>query len=168
MIKRLAICMCCLLFLATVAGAQEISPLLPTIVNIGDPAKIKAVLAREAERREAYTKLDPKLVGDLMAEDYLTPIQGHRCCFTDKVLGVKAVIEHRDAKVPYPITSMTIDQTVVRIYDKIAIVTGIETINMTLTQQTPPKPFSVTNLYTDIWELRQGRWLLVGAQHTRK
>jgi|GEM_PF-6139360 len=167
MIGRIAVCVCSLLFAASVVRSQDISPLPKGIVNIGDPAKIKAVLAREEERRQAYSKLDPKLVSDLLAEDYLTPGQEHTCCFHNKELGLQAVIEHRDAKVPHPITSMTSDQTVVRIYGNIAIVTGIETIKMT-TADTPPKPYKpVKLLYTNIWQLRRGRWMLVGSAHER-
>lgn len=165
MIGRIAVCVCSLLFAVSVLRSQDISPLPKGTVNIGDPAKIKAVLAREEERRQAYAKLDPKLVGDLLAEDYLTPSQEHGCCFHNKEMGLQAVIEHRDAKVPHPITSMTSDQTVVRIYGNIAIVTGIEAINMILTEQTPPKPYSVKLLYTNIWQLRHSRWMLIGSAH---
>ena len=86
-----------------------------------------------ASVEQAYTKLDPKLVGDLIADDYVPPVREGGCCFTDRQAAIQAVINHRDNKIPHPITSMTSDQTVVRIYGKIAIVTGIETINMSLT-----------------------------------
>ena len=49
MIQRLAICVCSLLFMAVNVISQEkvkeLPPLPKGVVNVGDPAKIKAVLA---------------------------------------------------------------------------------------------------------------------------
>ena len=166
MIQRLVICAWGLLLFTTIASSQarELPPLPKGVVNIGDPAKIKAVLAREEEKRAAYTKLDPKLVGDLMTEDYLMPNVGG-CCFSNKELAMESVVEHRDAKIPMPITSMSSDETVVRVYGRMAIVSGISTINMMVGQPTQAKPVSVKVLYMDIWELRRGKWMLIGSSH---
>lgn len=165
MIQRLVICICSLLFLATVVFAQELPPLPQGVGNIGDPKKIKAVLAREDEFLNAYTKLDPKLAADLYAEEYLTLRMGDACCIGTKDGQINALIAHRDAKPPYPITSMTNEQVVVHVYGNVAIVTGVEVVNMMFTEEKPPRPMTGKILFMNVWELRQRKWMLVASTH---
>ena len=169
MIQRLAICVCTMLFVAMVVSSQEqvreLPPLPKGVVNVGDPAKIKAVLAREEEMRQAYIKLDAKLVADFYAEDYLTLTMGAWCCVATKAAQIQGVIEHRDAKSPFPITSMKSERTVVRVHGNVAVVTGVDVIDVMFTEEKPPRPERTRILYMNVWELIKGKWLLIGGSH---
>ena len=167
MIRGLAICVCGLVFMAAGVWAQEreLPPLPQGVVNVGDPAKIKAVLAREEEMRQAYIKLDAKRVGDFYAEDYLTLTMGAWCCVAPKEAQIQGVIEHRDAKSPYPITSMKSERTVVRVHGNSAIVTGVDVIDVMFTEEKPARPERTRILYMNVWELTRGKWMLIGGSH---
>lgn len=160
MIKRLAICVCSLLFLATDVGAQEkeLPPLPKGVVNVGDPAKIKAVLAREDDFRNAYLKLDAKLAADLYDDDYLQLVSVKWCCVANKERQMEALIEHRDMQPPNPLTSITNEQVVVHVHGNVAIVTGVQTV---VGSMKPPTPSRV--LYMNVWELKDGKWKIIGG-----
>lgn len=160
MIRRLAICVCSLLFMAGAANAQdeklrELPPLPAGVKNVGDPAKIKAVLARENDLRKAYTKLDAKLATDLYSEDYLQLTMGAWCCFAPQKAQIAALIEHRDRKPPEPIDSITDEQVVVRIHGNSAVVTGVQTVKGMGTM--------VRLLFMNVWSLDKGKWRIIGG-----
>lgn len=167
MIQRMIICVLSLLFMAGVASAQEseLPPLPKGAVNIGDPAKIKSVLAREEEMRQAYMKLDPKLVAELYADDYLTLRMGSACCVAGRDAQIQAVIDHRDAKEPYPITSITNEQIVVRVHGDTAVVTGVQMVGVTYTAETPKRTAMFRILFMNVWSWEHGKWLLIGGSH---
>ena len=160
MIMRLAICVCSLLFMASAVSAQEekvreLPPLPAGVKNVGDPAKIKAVLARENDLRQAYTRLDAKLANDLYAEDYLQLTMGKWCCVAPKDQQLASLIEHRDRKPPEPIDSITNEQVVVRIHGNTAVVTGVQTIK--------GMGSMVRLLFMNVWSLEKGKWRIIGG-----
>jgi ketosteroid isomerase-like protein len=165
-IGKIAVCVATVLCLFTLANSQDkpLAPLPEGVKNVGDPAKIKAVLAREDDLLNAYRKLDAKLVADLYAEDYLTLKMGTLCCVGTKDDQINSLIEHRDAKVPYPITSMNNEQVVVRVHGDTAVVTGVQKISVVY-QESPPRPASFKILFMDVWSLEHGKWLLIGGSH---
>jgi hypothetical protein len=167
MILRFAICVCGLFLLFGIARAQEVElPSLPKgAVNVGDPAKIKSVLAREEEMRQAYMKLDPKLVAEFYADDYLTLTMGDRCCVGTREAQLQAVIAHRDAKPPYPITTITNEQTIVRVHGNVAVVTGVQKVVVTYIEETPRRTVTVPILFMNVWSFENGKWLLIGGSH---
>lgn len=128
-------------------------------MKASDQVKARAVLQREAEKIDAYMKLDPVSVGSIMAPDYTMPRNNREG-------GIKAVIEHRDAADPIPIRSYTMESVKVRIYGNIAIVYGEETITIEFTKHSPPEKLSVRKVFTDIWQFRDRKWMLIGSQHS--
>jgi hypothetical protein len=173
MLKQNVLLLTVSFMLVTAVNAQDVAPASPikygNVKTTGsDKAKVAAVLKREGEKRDAYMKLDPKMVAELLADDYIAPSPGHPgCCFHDRALGILSVEQHRDFKDPMPIQSYRAESTNVRIYGRIAVVTGIEIIDMTLTKHVPPVPVTARFLYTDIWELKGSKWMLIGAQHDK-
>lgn len=157
MIMRLAICVCSLLFMAAVAGAQEeklreLPPLPAGVKNVGDPAKIKAVLAREAQLRESTKNLDVKLAADLYTEDYLQMVMVKWCCVANKEQQLAALIQHKDTDVIYSITD---EQVVVRIHGNTAVVTGVTSVKGEV---------GVNRLlFMNVWALEKGKWRIIGG-----
>lgn len=170
MLKYLLFASFLVLLVGTTVNSQVAGP-TPTVggkdETVTPGSKEEAVLKREAERREAYTKLDPDLVAKLLADDYLTPTPEHPSGFSDKKAALEAVIKHRDAKDPYPIRAMRSDSTKVKIYGTIAVVTGISTIEMEFTDRNPPTMATARFLYMNVWHLEGKRWMLVRASRER-
>jgi ketosteroid isomerase-like protein len=160
MILRLVICLCGLLLTAVIAGAQarELPPLPAGVKNVGDPAKIKAVLAREDDFLNAYKTLDAKVAADLYSEDYLQLTMDKWCCVATKELQVGALIQRRDGEPTNPISSIKNEQVVVRVHGNIAIVTGVQTIRGS---EMPVVP--IRFLFMNVWELTNGKWTIIGG-----
>ena len=90
---------------------------------------------------------------------------GTACCVAGKDAQIQAVIDHRDAKEPYPITLMTNEQTVVRVHGNVAVVTGVQRIIVTYTAETPQRNATYRILFMDVWSLEHGKWMLIGGSH---
>jgi len=161
MTQRLAICICSLLFLAAVVSAQDepLPPLPKGVVNIGDPARIKAVLAREAQLRESTKNLDVKLASDLYTEDYLQMVMVKWCCVANKEQQLGALIEHRDRKPLDVIHSITDEQVVVRVHGNTAVVTGVQTVT--------GDAGTGRLLFMNVWSLEKGKWRIIGGSRKR-
>jgi hypothetical protein len=138
-----------------------------TLVAVAARGPCSDLLAREAARRDAYTRLDTIAVAGLLATEYLAPSDEHGGGLHTRSDAIRAVREHLLDPNPHPIDSIRADSTRIRLYGDVAIVTGIETIAMTFTKQNPPRKVVVRDAYADVWVLRGGEWLLVNAQHTR-
>lgn len=174
MIKTGLIVLSICLFAAVELDAQATSPLtsasqwdyaIDKNMKASDQVKARAVLQREADKIDAYMNLDPIAVGSFMAPDFITVSPMNGCCSHSREEGMKTVIRHRDAPDPHPIRSLTLESVKVRIYGDIAIVSGSDTINMEYTKHSPPEKFIVSTVFTDIWQLRGGQWMLIGSQH---
>ncbi len=155
MTQRLAVCLC-LFFMATVVSSQEkvreLPPLPKGAVNVGDPAKIKAVLAREADLRDSTKNLDVKLAADLYTEDYLQMVMVKWCCVANKEQQLAALIQHKDTDVIYSITD---EQVVVRIHGNTAVVTGVTSVKGEV---------GVNRLlFMNVWALEKGKWRIIGG-----
>jgi hypothetical protein len=124
------------------------------------------VLAREALRRDAYMRLDSAAVAALLSAEYVSVSTEAPCCFHDRAGGIHAVILHRDAVDPHPITALRMDSTRVRIFGNTAIVTGLETIEMTYPRHVPVNHVVVRTLAANVWVKERGTWMLVSQQRT--
>jgi ketosteroid isomerase-like protein len=166
MIGRLLIWVCSLLFVAGIAAAQERPlPALPEgVKHFGDEVKIKAVLAREEEMRQAYLALDQKRVTEFYSDDYLALRRGNACCVATKDDQIRALVGTRDARLPSPFLSIENDQVVVRVHGDTAVVTGVQVVSA-LQGGAPPQPVTVRVLFMDVWSLQRGKWMLIGGSH---
>ena len=156
---RLAACFVfVLLFLASSMAQdtkQDIPPLPAGVKNVGDAKKIKAVLAREEQLRKSTKNLDVEMASDLYAEDYLQMVMMKWCCVATKGEQLASLMEHRDRKPPDPLTSVTDEQVVVRVYGDTAIVTGVQTVVGSLG--------SVRLLFMNVWHQDKGKWRIIGG-----
>lgn len=135
-------------------------------MKASDQVKARAVLQREAEKIDAYMKLDPAAAGKFFAPDYIQVSSRNGCCNHVREEALKSVIDHRDAADPHPIRSYTLESLKVRIYGNTAIVSGAETINIEYTKHSPPEKLSVRLVFTDIWQLRGRQWMLILSQRS--
>ena len=166
MTLRLAICLCGLLFMApsVFSQAPELPPLPKGAINVGDAAKIKAVLAREEEMRVAYMKLDPKLAADLYSEDFLV-LKMNSCCVANRDAQMLEIVKHRDTKPAFPITAISKEQMVVRIHGDTAVVTGVDVITVTFVEEEPRRTDTVSIAFMNVWAREKGKWMLIGSSH---
>ncbi len=130
-------------------------------MKASDQVKARAVLRREADKIDAYMKLDPVAAATFFAPDYIQVSSRNGCCSHVRDEAIKPIIDHRDAADPHPIQSYTLESLKVRIYDNTAIVSGAETINMEFTKHSPPEKVSVRLVYSDIWQLRGRQWVMI-------
>lgn len=121
-----------------------------------------AVLRREAQRYEAYTRLDTVSVATLLSSNYLVAHAEQGGAISSRAGAIQAVARH-DAQ--RPIQSITSENARVRLFGGTAVVTGVESINMLDRGKEPPAPLSVRQLFTHVWVLENHAWMLV-TRHT--